>query len=199
MLSATRNKPETAKTKTKGSEANNISDLRHPGLNRLRSRWYEYAEQAHKLNKQGQHRECIKLFERCIDISLNLITADKYSTTNAVSLYYYSSHNLAACYNQIQKAKQGETLLRNVYEFIVLVCQNKALPRELRLDALASLDKSLFSLSAQLAYMGKTAGIHPLIRETEKIAETCMMELWGVMGTEGLNFNQCRPSALHIA
>jgi hypothetical protein len=102
---------------------------------------------------------------------------EHYSTNSGISLFYLSSHNLAASLNTQYKALEAKNILFDLHEQLIKVCTDSKMPTKLRLEALSYLDKSLFSLSSQLAYINEVDTIYALLLRTEKIASICSAEL----------------------
>jgi len=96
---------------------------------------------------------------------------------SGLAMLYQSSHNLSACHNSEGKPQLSIDILNNLYENVLSIVKNKFKPRVLRLEALANLDKSLFSLVSQLGYINDTDKIHDLILKTESIASQVSDEL----------------------
>ncbi len=72
--------------------------------------------------------------------------------------------------------KAKETLL-HAYQQCIWLCEHPDAARAIKLDALAVLDKSLFSLASQLAYMAQVESIQDLIIETDNFAQRIQNQL----------------------
>ena len=146
---------------------------------RLRSHLQYYANRGRQYHSKGAIKLASQAFSECIRISKQLLLSPNYSSDelSGIELLFMASHNMAACCNQLRSASLGEKILRELYAIVVELCETEHYPRELRLDALAVLDKSLFSLASQMAYMGKLASIRQLIDGTESFAERISKEM----------------------
>jgi hypothetical protein len=146
---------------------------------KLRSYWRYYANKGKDFHNRGLLKQAVTAFDECHLISKLLLKSLGSHSQNCarpqhcsgVELLFMSCHNLAACYNKLQLATNGENILRKFYSQIIDLCSNKSETRELRLEALSILDESLFSLASQLGYMGKTLEVRKLINQTCTFAQ----------------------------
>lgn len=97
---------------------------------------------------------------------------------SGLEMLYFSSHNLAACYNTLHKSALATDVLKELHQDLMAIVQNRFASRKLRIEALANLDKSLFSLCSQLAYTNQTKDIHALILQTENVASMVYSQLF---------------------
>jgi len=157
----------------------------------LRSYWRHYAGKAHVLHKSGKVKQAARLFTQCIAIAKCLLHTTSQNKdhsgqeqSSGIALHYFASHNLAACLNQLELGTRAEHTLRHTYQTIIDLCEAPSIKYEVKLDALSILDKSLFSLTSQLAYLGKVDQIHTLIMQTDHFAETTTQRLDFISKTE---------------
>lgn len=150
----------------------------------LRSRLLNYCKSA--LDKGRQHHakglldKAIFCFLEAVQLSYGLTSNNHTSHENpfaGIEMYYTASHNLASCYNQQNDWLRAEIILRNCHEKIISLAEDTNKSRELRLESLCVLKRSLFSLASQLAFMNKPSEIHELINHTETIADNLQQAL----------------------
>jgi hypothetical protein len=162
-----------AETVLPTSKQSSFRTLAADSNNRLRSYWRHNAAKAHTLHKDGKIKHAAVLFTQCVSIASKLLNTKSSSEADqtGIELLYFSSHNLSACQNLLRQGTNAEDTLRHVYYTIVELCEAPDVTYETRLEALAVLDKSLFSLTSQLAYLGKAEQIHALIFVTDAVAD----------------------------
>jgi len=95
-----------------------------------------------------------------------------------VTMRVISSHNLAASLMAAGDCLKAEQTLIKLHKDIVHLCEDNEAVRSVRLEALAQLETSLFSLSSQLSYTGKVEDLHELIASTEQVAELTAQQLF---------------------
>ena len=141
--------------------------------NQLHACWQHYAEHGRHYKQQGHSLRAAEKFSECIRISQLLIDskASLKGGNSACELLYFSSHNLSACFNCLHRASEAELKLRSVYKVLFEVMADSDLSKTLRLEALAVMDRCLFSLCSQLAYMGKISKLYQLIERTESLVK----------------------------
>jgi hypothetical protein len=154
------------------SDQSNLRTLAADSHDQLRSHWHHSATKAHTLHKNGHIERAVTLFTQCVSIASKLLHSKSPTQTeqSGIELLYFASHNLSACQNLLSQGTNAEHTLRHVYYTIVELCEAPNITYETKLDALSVLDKSLFSLTSQLAYLGKVEQIHPLILVTDAVA-----------------------------
>ncbi|MFT6388434.1 MAG: hypothetical protein ACJAUP_001816 [Cellvibrionaceae bacterium] len=157
--------PRSNKYDSRTLVANNYDQLRYD--------WRHNADKAHSLHKNGKIKHATVLFTQCISIATKLLHTQSQNNPeqSGIELLYFASHNLAACQNLLRQGTNAEHTLRHVYQTIIELCEAPNIAYETKLEALAVLDKSLFSLTSQLAYLGKVEQIHTLIKMTDTLAE----------------------------
>jgi hypothetical protein len=140
---------------------------------RLYAYWNFYITQGYRKHKEGCVKGAITAFQEGIRIGHLLLKLSHQNAQqfSAIDLLHTAAHNLAACYNQMGCASRGESLLHSIYQLVTEECDNPVTSKANRLEALTVLDKSLFSLISQRAYMGKVSNVHQLIKDTETLAE----------------------------
>ena len=141
--------------------------------------WELNNQQGHQHHQQGLFSKAIAYFSASSTIAKQL---QEQSISNNVKksgleMLYISSHNLAACYNACNKSQAATDTLRELHRTLINMASNKYKKRALRLEALANLDKSLFSLASQLGYINQVDEIHNIIMSTEHIAANVSEEL----------------------
>lgn len=146
---------------------------------RLRQRWQRIYKKALELHGEGHIKAAAKRFSECLAIAqqLKLVPSTRTKQPSVFELSFMASHNLAACYNQLWSAADAEAILREHFTRVVKYCSDPMKPKKCRLDALANLDNSLFSLASQMAHIGKLAELQELIRVTEEFAEGIALQL----------------------
>ena len=92
-------------------------------------------------------------------------------------MLFQATHNLAACYNASGQNQSGTKTLTELHLYLTYTISNSTKERSQRLEALAILDRVLFSLASQLAYENQVTEIHKLIRLTEQVAEHASRQL----------------------
>lgn len=142
--------------------------------------WQYFNAAAYQAHKQNKYAQATKHFQKSLSLSLEL--KENFFEINTkksgIELYYFSAHNLAACLNTQQKGIVAKDTLLALHNYLIELVTNQFKPRILRMEALSFLDKSLFSLSSQLAYLNKVENIHALITHTETIATTAANALF---------------------
>ena len=149
---------------------------------RLRAHIHYHANRGRQYHSKGALKKAADSFAECIRISKLLLLSNNHKTNelSGIELLFMASHNMAACCNQLRDARQGETILRELYTQVVSLCDSQQYNQAVRLEALSVLDKSLFSLASQMAYMGKASGIQTLIAKTEAFADSVSRKLQAI-------------------
>ena len=162
-----------AETVLPTSDQSGFRTLAAASHDQLRSYWLQNAAKAHTLHKNGNIKHAAVLFTQCVSIASKLVStkSSNEAEQTGIELLYFASHNLSACQNLLRQGTNAEQTLRHVYYTIVELCEAPDVTYETRLEALAVLDKSLFSLTSQLAYLGKAEQIHALIFMTDAVAD----------------------------
>jgi hypothetical protein len=175
----TENNEKTSEDKARSAKALSSAPAVLHEEERLRSHLHYYANRGRQYHNKGAIKKAADSFAECIRISKLLLFSNqrKGSELSGIELLFMASHNMAACCNQLRSASHGETILRELYVQVVSLCDGCHLSRQTRLEALSVLDKSLFSLASQMAYMGQTSEIQELIYKTESFAENVSKKL----------------------
>lgn len=185
MLTTTRcyKYEKTTDTQTTETQTISIAEL-HLQLHlqkerRLRSRLQYHTKRGHQYHSKGDIKQAAKSFNECIRISQKLLLSrhQQANESSGIELLFIASHNMAACCNLLASAKRGESILHALYTQLLKLCGHTSLSRNIRLEALSVLDKCLFSLASQMAYIGKYSEIQALIVHTEKLAEAISSDL----------------------
>lgn len=161
-----------AETVLPSSNQTEFHTLAADSHDQLRSHWHHNSAKAHTLHKNGNIELATALFTQCVSIASKLLRSKSPNGTeqSGIELLYFASHNLSACQNLLRQGTNAEHTLRHAYYTIVELCEAQDITYDTKLDALAVLDKSLFSLTSQLAYLGKVEQIHALILVTDTVA-----------------------------
>lgn len=178
MLAAITAQEDTRSAHKQGQAKKHTSDLMYQEEQRLRAHLQYYANRGRQYHAKGAIKKAAESFNECIRISrLLLLSKETNEDHSGLELLFIASHNMAACCNQLQAASEGEKILRDLYRQVVNLCENTDYHRDIRLEALSVLDKSLFSLASQMAYMGQLEPLQALINYTESLAEKINNEL----------------------
>ena len=134
--------------------------------------WQRSNTAAYQAHKQKKYALAVEHFKKCFAISKALREHffDLQTQKSGIELFYFSAHNLSACLNSQQQGVTAKETLLELHNYLIEITTNQTKPRLLRIEALSFLDKSLFSLSSQLAFLNKIESIHTLIQHTESIA-----------------------------
>lgn len=89
-----------------------------------------------------------------------------------------ANHNLSASLCAQKKTPDAEHCLKKLHNLVSQLCINPLIGRELRIDALANLDRSLFSLTKVLSDLGLFDRIQCTIENTELTADTAARQLF---------------------
>jgi hypothetical protein len=138
------------------------------------SLWEHYNSQAYLAYQSKDIKQAIKYFSRSLIIGQQLKehVFEEAFKKSGLDMLYFSSHNLAACLNAQNKGLLAKNILMELHEYLIELITNQFKPRKIRLEALANLDNSLFSLLSQLGFLNQTREIHQEIIRAEQIA-TC--------------------------
>ncbi len=141
--------------------------------------WKAHTNNAYYFHQRKDLTKAIHHFKEALTISKKVrnVVPEDHSLESGLAMFYQSSHNLSACLNAERKAQQSIDILNDLYTSVMSIAKNKFKTRPLRLEALANLDKSLFSLVSQLGYVNDTSKIHDLILKTEIMASQVSREL----------------------
>lgn len=147
--------------------------------NKQHQQWMLNNQQGHQHHKRGMFSKAIAFFSASSTIAKQLQeeSINNIVKKSGLEMLYISSHNLAACYNAYNKSQEATETLRELHRTLSNMASNKYQKRSLRLEALANLDKSLFSFASQLGYINHTEEIHDIIMSTEHIAANVSKEL----------------------
>jgi len=147
----------------------------------LQKYWQYYSDKGRNFHTKGMLKEASHYFLESVRVAQALIFDDihrnpdgKYS---GIEMLYIASHNLASCHNQQNDMAEGELVLRTCHREISELAINKKHSKALRLESLCVLERSLFSLASQLAFMNKPAQVHRLIDETGKVVDGLQQQL----------------------
>lgn len=157
------------------ADQQNTTDLSHKY-----SQWEKHIAQGYKNHSKREMAQAINNFSKSLALSEEVrecFFADPI-TKSGIAMMYSSSHNLAASLNTQHKALQAKHILLSFHEHLVEILLNPFKAKKLRFEALSYLDKSLFSVSSQLAYINEVENIHALILRTEEIATKVSKQLF---------------------
>jgi hypothetical protein len=137
------------------------------------SLWSKYYSMGNSAHKQQQFTKAAAYFEKCIEICTEMLRQKLFKEGRLVKtlpeMLYQASHNLAACHNAMGRGLFAKNILTKLHNHFIHIagCPNHT--RSVRLDVLAHIDQSLFSLTSQLAYLNQVNEIHSIIVKTEDI------------------------------
>lgn len=184
MLTPSTQHENTTATKTAETQAISTAPAHPQAIHlqkeqRLRSHLQYHADRGRQYHSKGAIKRAAESFNECIRISQQLLLSKHYQDqeSSGIELLFIASHNMAACCNLLASAQQGEDILHQLYQQVITLCGDPSLTKGLRLEALAVLDKCLFSLASQMAYIGKYSEIQALITRTESFAENVSQAL----------------------
>jgi len=135
----------------------------------LYKKWEYLNHEGRRSHKSNQIKHAIHYFEQAAQVSVYMryFIPKHPEVYSGLYMAYMSNHNLAACYNSNQQCAKGKEVLLELHNNLMTITANRFNPKALRLEALAIIDKSLFSLVSQLAYLNDTSDIHSYIKETD--------------------------------
>lgn len=138
--------------------------------------WRELIASGTEHHQNRAYTESCEFFSAGEELSCMLL--GEKANKNMVTMRVISGHNLAASLMAAGDCSKAEQTLLKLHKDIVLLCEDCGALRCVRLEALAQLETSLFSLSSQLSYTGKTDDLHKLIVSTEQVAELTAQQLF---------------------
>ncbi len=144
-------------------------------------KWEYYNHEGRRLHKTNNIEKATRYFEKAVTVSMEM----KYFVPQHPDIYsglymsYMTVHNLAACYNRAHQCAKGKAILIHLHNELMTTIANRFNEKSLRLEALSIIDKSLFSLISQLAYLNDTKDIHSYIKETEILVGKTSKQLIG--------------------
>jgi hypothetical protein len=149
-------------------------------VNVKRKEWEQYYSQAYQAHRAKKITLAIDYFTKSLSISETLIDYffDDYPANSGIAMMYSSSHNLSACLNIQHQALEAKRVLLAFHDRLIDILCNTFKPKPLRLEALAYLDKSLFSVTSQLAYINEVENIHAIILKTETVASNTAQKIF---------------------
>ena len=144
----------------------------------LWSRCYSMGNAAHQ---QQQFTKAVTYFKKCIALCTELSrqTPIINYTKTLPEMLHQTSHNLAACHNAMGQGLLAKKVLKKLHDQFIRVASCSNQPRSIRLEVLANIDQSLFSLTSQLAYLNQVEEVHALIVTTENVVTTASRVLLG--------------------
>ncbi len=143
--------------------------------------WQELMKLGRCAHENGRFRDAFRLFGSAGEVATllieNGISGLCHSSPNTVNMLVISNHNLAATFSARQQFEEAEKVLSHLHCQVIALCLNRQAKRAIRLDAVACLETTLFSLASLLGNMGNSEALHSLIEETERVAEQAAREL----------------------
>ena len=97
---------------------------------------------------------------------------------STVDMLVIASHNLSAALCAQKRTMDAEHCLKKLHRLVSQLCVNPLIGRELRIDALANLDRSLLSLTSVLGSLGLVESIQRTIENTEVTADAAARQLF---------------------
>lgn len=136
--------------------------------------WNQYYSMGNSAHKQQKFAKATTYFERCIGLCNKLSQQDlskekPLANKTLPKMLYQASHNLAACNNAMGRGLSAKDILTKLHDQFIHIVSCPKHNRSIRLDVLAYIDQSLFSLTSQLAYLNQVDEIHSIIIKTENI------------------------------
>jgi hypothetical protein len=149
-------------------------------INAKRKEWEQYYSQAYQAHKAKKFTLARDYFSKSLAISEELIEHffEDHSANSGIDMMYSSCHNLSACLNIQHQALEAKEVLLAFHDSLIDILRNTFKPKQLRLEALAYLDKSLFSVTSQLAYINEVENIHSVILKTESVASNTAQKIF---------------------
>jgi hypothetical protein len=133
--------------------------------------WGQCYSMGNAAHQQQQFTKAVTYFKKCIDLCTELSRQAPIinHTKTLPEMLHQASHNLAACHNAMGRGLLAKKVLKKLHDQFIRVasCSNQL--RSIRLEVLANIDQSLFSLTSQLAYLNQLEAIHPNIVKPENV------------------------------
>lgn len=133
-------------------------------------------EEGTQCHQAAEYQSSCEYFQAGVEISQMLLS--KQPCPAMIAMRVIAGHNLSASYVAQGRNQFAESTLYAAHAEICALCQNDILKRCVRLEALSQLKTTLFSLTSQLGFMGKSVHLHEVITEAESIAEQTAQQLF---------------------
>jgi hypothetical protein len=148
--------------------------------------WGKLLSQGIYAHNKRDHKTAQQLFSRAealATLQLNICQQSPQSTNlwhgfSTVDMLVIASHNLSAALCAQKRTIDAEHCLKKLHRLVSQLCVNPLIGRELRLDALANLDRSLLSLTSVLGSLGLIESIQTTIKNTEVTADMAARQLF---------------------
>ncbi len=158
----------------------------HRDSDTLNKAWGRLLCQGISAHNDNNHQTAQKLFSQADAIASQQLEACQKSTQShklwrgfsVIDMLVIANHNLSASLCAQKKTPDAELCLKKLHNRVSLLCINPLIGRELRIDALANLDRSLLSLTKVLGDRGSFSHIHQTIEHTELTADTAVRQLF---------------------
>lgn len=149
----------------------------HQSSNNL---WRELINMGTKAHQEGHYSEAFKLFGSAGEVASLVLEKQcrESDQESAVEMLVIATHNLSATLCAQQQNQAAEEVLTQLHCQLMAMSLNRDAKRQTRVDAVASLKTTLFSLTTHLGYQRKLDALHSVIEETERVAEQAARELF---------------------
>lgn len=149
------------------------------------SLWSDLMQMGARAHQEKRFEDALRLFGSAAEVaSLTLELDEQPNQTSGtarespVERLVAANHNLSASLCAQQQTLAAEQVLTQLHSQVMALCLSNNVQRPLRIDALACLETTLFSLSAHLGHQGKVDTLHSIIEETERVAEQAAQTLF---------------------
>lgn len=158
----------------------------HKDSDTLNKAWERLLCQGIAAHHSSNHKTAQQLFLQADAVASLQLDACQKSAQNhklwrgfsVIDMLVIANHNLSASLCAQKKTPDAEHCLKKLHNRVSQLCINPLIGRELRIDALANLDRSLFSLTKVLGDRGLFDRIQQTIENTELTADTAAKQLF---------------------
>ena len=144
--------------------------------------WQQLIDQGAQAHQQQDFNKAFRLFGSAGEIASLLIESGfkqpEPGHISPVTMLVTATHNSASSLCAQRQLDNAERVLSQLHGQIMALSLNPEATRAHRLDAVASLETTLFSLASLLGNCSRTETLHSLIEETERVAEQAAIELF---------------------
>ena len=148
--------------------------------------WGRLLSQGISAHKNRDHKTAQQLFSRAealATMQLDICQQSPQSRNlwrgfSSVDMLVIASHNLSAALCAQKRTMDAEHCLKKLHHLVSQLCVNPLIGRELRIDALANLDRSLLSLTSVQGSLGLIESIQRTIENTEVTADVAARQLF---------------------
>lgn len=146
--------------------------------------WRNMMKSGYIAHSQQQFQKAARHFGAACQVACTILekpSGSLYRHTlrdNTVTMLVKAFQNMAVSYCAEKNYGEAESVLSQVHDQLLSLLLNPDTERRIKIDALSYLDKTLFTLTAILGSLGRTAEVHEVIELTEGIAETAAQQLF---------------------